>query len=120
MACATDGIVPNLTAKLRQRSSGSSSSRTRGTLEREATGGVRRRTEIVQARRHAVIGGHLLGRTDGKRGVLGPPLETKETAEIAEIGETGRLAERGVRVVMEVEVTISRVADEMYDRNGLT
>ena len=110
----------SLTAKWQQRSSGSSSSRIRGTLDREATDGVRRRTEIVQARRHAAIGGHPLGRTDGKRGVLGPPLEIKETAEIAEIGETGRLAEKGVRVVMEVGGSNSGVVDEMYDRNGLT
>ena len=67
-----------------------------------------------------MIGGRPLGRTDGKRGVLGPPLEIKETAEIAEIGETGCLTETGVQVAMEVEVTISRVVDEMYDRNGLT
>ena len=119
MAGETDGIVPNLIAKLRQRSFGSSSSRIRGTLDREATGGVRRRTEIVQARRHAVIGGHPLGRTDGKRGVLGPPPEIGTTAEKAET-ETRRRAETGVRVVMGVGGSSSQAVDEMYDRNGLT
>ena len=119
MVGATDGTVSNPIVKLRQRSSGSSSSRTRGTLDREATGGVRRRIEIVQVRRHAAIGGHPLGRTDGKRGVLGPPPEIGKTAEKAET-ETGRRAETGVRVVMEVGGSSSQAVDEMYDRNGLT
>ena len=109
----------SLTAKWQQRSSGSSSSRTRGTPNQEAAGGARRQTETAKALARAATGGRPLGRTDGGTDARGPPPEIEMTAGTAEI-EIGRRARTGVQVATEIGGSSRRATDETYDRNGLT
>ena len=114
-----DGVVADLIVKWQPPSSGSSSSRMRGTLDRGAPGGARRQTETVRVPARAATGGRppgigVGGMTGGRR-----LLEIETTAVVVRT-EIGRRVVIGARAVTEIGANSKLVADGMFDQRGLT